>query len=294
MTIQPAREIITQVSVNILTGVQTTVTNSPAEIRNTIVRTHAIDTILATRVELTTYTIESIVERRYETQVEETILFLGPNNQTAQVTVSVNPETNVVVEIGYVKPAINLTAMTILPVVHEETLGQGDLQVAIVSNPVISEIITLIHEGHPELVAIQPVTTVIEEMETTIKMTVVFMVDGKKQRIVVIKNGNEEKPVIIEEIVTLPVEIKPITSIVKIDPATGIQTQISNDLTVFTTYISNIQQIINDVKIKVPSLNTEQIEYIESTQLSNGNSVIVISESNGVTVEVDFTINQNG
>jgi len=44
----------------------------------------------------------------------------------------------------------------------------------------------------------------------------------------------------------------------------------------------------------VPYFNTEQIEYIETTEMTSGNQITIISETSGETVEVDFTVSTAG
>lgn len=92
-----SKEVITEIKVDVKTGVKTTVTNNATRIIRSKVITRAVETITETRTELRTYTVESIVERQYETHIEETILFIGSNNETAQVTVNINKTTDAVV-----------------------------------------------------------------------------------------------------------------------------------------------------------------------------------------------------
>jgi hypothetical protein len=130
-------------------------------------------------------------------------------------------------------------------------------------------------------------------MENSIKTTFVFEVQGKLERIVTIQNQQSTTVTIIED-AFIVATIKPVTSIVKVDVQTGLTVKISNDISIVQQYQSNIQQIINDIKIKVPSFTTEQIEYIQTTELSHTSEIIIISESSGVTVQVEVSVNSKG
>jgi hypothetical protein len=171
-------------------------------------------------------------------------------------------------------------------------LDKSDITLAIKTNPILSGCISIVQEAHPELVGILPVTTVVEQMEASVKVTIVFEVKGQKERVVVVKKQDSATATIIEDVAILPIVIKPITSVVKTNVTTGLVTKISNDLATVAEYLTTITQLINDIKIKVPTLNTEQIEYIQTTEMTSANQITVISETNGVTVKVDFTVNK--
>ena len=90
------------------------------------VRKDAIEKVIETRKELRSFKIEVVVEKVYEKQVEETVVFTKETKKV-QITVMINKETKETTEISFIEEEIPEEEVAkpavIIPVCNEQIIS---------------------------------------------------------------------------------------------------------------------------------------------------------------------------
>ena len=132
-----------------------------------------------------------------------------------------------------------------------------------------------------------PENTIVEDLHKAKKVTLVYDVNGNKERIVAVYNPKEKKTNIVEKI-NLPKKIQPYRTVVKID-SHGKKAKITNDISVVRKEDENFDRIIEEIKHTYPFINDGTINGIQ-TQTQSAANIYTIMTVNDHGKEQQITV----
>lgn len=118
----------------------------------------------------------------------------------------------------------------------------------------------------------------------------IYEINGTTERVVTVYNTTGKgKPIVIEDI-KITLEDKPITFINR-TTETGAQVIITNNVHTAIKVDAKVELVIDEVKIKYPSISIESIQTVESTQFSATVEYNFVSKNvNGLMEQVQVTL----
>lgn len=229
-------------------------------------------------------TIGGVLTIEYTHSIEQTTVYRFTNGSGVQVTAIVNNQTGTVQGV-YVLPIVLVPEVIPVPVLPEVVITREDFEETVRVDTTLSTVVKYIRETKPVLIAQQPVNTVIQEMGTSVKITFMFKIEGRTERIVTIISTESENaiPTIIEDI-QLEGEIKPITFI-NSTSASGVSIMITNDVTTAIKKDPKVEIVIEEIRVKYPEIRVENIQTIQSSDFSATVQYNFVAETTTGSVE---------
>ena len=226
----------------------------------------------------------------YATTQEQVIQSQCQNGTGIQTTVLINTTDSTIQPVVVDQHLIPIVDVGIVPVVPEVVVTEQQFSTVITQNVQLQHFIDYVQGANPILSGVTPTNTIIDTIGShTIKITAVFKIQNKIERVVTLEDTDTGVVSIIED-VEIP-EIKPVTVQTNVTE-TGLTVITSNSVEEIQIVNPQITTIIEQIKNQFPVFNPEQIESIQSTNFSVSSQVTIVAEVQ-VGVEQQFTVNAN-
>jgi len=268
------KKSVTITKVDEHTGVTTVQTTDPVVIQESPKTQTVLQYIQQQNPELKNCRVESTETREYESNYEETVLYICEEIRGVQETVIVDKQTQTTEIIGHQEITINVhQEEPLLPVIHENTISQSTYQTFVTADVCLQKTVSALAQKNPELTGATPEFTSVEDLHRFKKYTFVFDVQGTKERLVAM--CGEDYTIRVVEKIKVPAVIKPITTIVKTNEK-GEVSQISNNIQEVRKTDTKIDLVLEEIRHSHAFLSETNIEGIQTKDLTGATQYTVL------------------
>lgn len=282
---------VSKVTVDQTTGVKTTTTSKPEDIKESFVKTTDLKSL--TTVENQGSTIESVVRREYNTTVTETVVIKTKENKYVQAVFEKNTTTgkvtNVNEQVIEVKP---VEGEPVFPTFTTTTISQGKFSQVVKSSEVLQNVTSEIVRVLPVYQDKTPVSTQIETVGPKKTIIVVFVVENSEEKERIIAEYLEStKTTTIKEQSIIPAKIKPL--FIEKNTVNNEVKFTSNSVEEVRKEDSKITTVMEQISQKLPVFQINPVNFeVTTNPISNKYEVTAIDETTKNVVQVSVTFDK--